>query len=319
LLAALLVSMAPAARKSQPASGASAQSDNAPPMVDELYTFGAPGVSSPGLKNPRRGDGCFAGLRAWTWSRAGFPASGYRIDAVVPLAGLFGYRHAWMRGAELDVTNKTVRFQDCSEAMTNSPTGSTAIGLHYPEQYRDAVRVLGDERATNMTILGTAFSYNRNPQEEVAAGVREYGWRLVGTGFDDGSDAITGGAQVSHLFQHPGSLECILTFQGSDSLLDWFGNIDVYQVSFCGLSERVHKGFRDHLRRIIRNPTWQQNVRSHLGRCRKVFATGHSLGGVRAELFTACTANAPSSGRGYDEDYSFIGWQKKAPARLPYL
>lgn len=246
-------------------------------------------------------------------------AAGPVVDAVVPMAGLVGFRHAWIGGAELDVTEGTVRVQQCNETITNSPTGRRAPWLHGNERYVDAVGKLDDRAVLNMTILSTIFSYHRNPKEEVAAGVREYGWRLVGTGFDDGSGAFAGGPQVSHLFQDPESLDCILTFQGSDSMQDWFGNIDVVQESFCGLSERVHKGFRDHMRRIIRNPTWQQEVRPHLGRCRNVFATGHSLGGAMATLFTACTANAPSSRSGYDEDYSFIGWQKEAPARLEYL
>lgn len=325
LTAAAVVNTASALRKQrQNKSSASADVDDgasaesSAPMVDGLFTFGAPGVASPGIKNPRSSDGCFPGIRSWSWWQAGFPSYGSAIDTVVPIAGLVGFRHNWMEGAELDISKKRVRYNDCNERLTREPRGSTQAWLHDGDIYVDAVRPINNDAVLNMTILSTKFSYDQNPQQEVAAGVREFGWRLVGTGFEDGSGGVVGGSQVSHLFQQPQSLECLVTFQGSSSLGDWFANLDASKTSFCGLSSRVHRGFRDHMRRMVRASSWQREVRPNLGRCSKVYVAGHSLGGAMASLFTACAASAPSSGDGFSEDYSFIGWQKQSPARLAY-
>jgi len=312
-IAVVLVAEASALRKHR-----QQKSPSMTPMIDGLFTFGAPGVGVPAIKNPRTSSGCFPGARAWTSTREGFPWFNKAVDLVVPLAQTVGYRHPWMEGAEIDVNDRVVNFMSCNEELTGYPSGRGRTWLHEGEVYREGVQVMNNDLVLNMTILGTRFSYDRNPTEEVAAGVREFGWRLVGSGFDDGTGAVRGGAHVSHLFQQPETLDCMITFQGSQDLADWFANLDSIRSNFCGLPEKVHRGFRDHMRRMVRQPTWQEGVRQHLGKCASVFVTGHSLGGAQASLFAACVAQAPSSGSGYDDDYSYISWLRETPARLPY-
>jgi len=317
----LVVLSADALRQHRKASKVSKTSRSDPAMVDQLYTFGAPGSARPGFVNAHATDGCFPGVRVWNYmvDRGLFGREREVVDQVVPLAGLLGYRHPKMGGAGLHLNESRAEFAECSEALMNEPRGGGSTELHEVSEYISQVKMIND-MVLNMTRLGTEFSYGGvGDVEFVAEAVKEMGWRLVGQGYDDGSGNLAGGGQVSNLFQRPSTLECILTFQGSSSAGDWIANLDAVAREFCGRSERAHGGFRNHLRRITRNPSWQSEVRPHLGKCGKVYVAGHSLGGAMAELFTACAANPPAAGEEASEDYSFISWVKEEPTQLPYL
>jgi len=196
---------------------------------------------------------------------------------------------------------------------------STAITLHLPDMYRDLSRViLADSGPSDMPFMARmANMYGYWWGEDIGDFMRENNetWGLVGTGRDDGEGTVTSGPQVSQLVQHPETLECILSFQGSASIGDWFTNGWALARPFCGLEQLVHEGFRDHFRRIVSNPTWQENIRPNLGKCSKLYVTGHSLGGAQSSLFMACAASAPYE----DKDYDLIRWTQDTPQRLPYL
>jgi len=281
-------------------------------MVDGLFTYGAPGTSSPGMRNPRRSDGCFPGKRFWTTRPQWF---GLEVDTVVPLSGVIGFRHAKMDGVDLNDKKKTYSIKRCEDYLMDYPVGLPKTELHDRERYIDQAEELG-ALISNISNIGLRKSYVQDPKE-AAERVAEYGWNLVTTAIDDGKGSIVGGYQISHLIQNPHDLSCIITFQGSSSFGDWLGNAGIAKVDFCGLDVEVHAGFRDHLRRMTRSDIFQSAVRPYLPSCSNVYVTGHSLGGAMAELFTACVAQAPSSGEpGYD-DYRYMGWSRGRAGMLP--
>ncbi|CAE7894670.1 unnamed protein product, partial [Symbiodinium microadriaticum] len=121
---------------------------------------------------------------------------------------------------------------------------------------------------------------------------RLWGWNLVG--YAESLPYANKGSLVQFhdhaaLYQHPKSLECALVFEGSDrqDLSDWVYDADIKTSQFCGF-EDVHSGFRDKLLAMLRSDDYDQAIRAKLPFCSRVAATGHSMGGAQAELFTAC-------------------------------
>merc|ERR1712085_338 len=138
------------------------------------------------------------------------------------------------------------------------------------------------------------------------------GWRLVDAAQQEPRTVW------SLLFQHPQTLECVLTFQGSSSNLesyqDWLDNFNVRKVDLCGLDLQVHRGFRDAMQRMVNASSWQSSIRPHLGKCRKVNVVGHSLGGAQATLFYACASRAPAG----HPDWELMSFTPQTPERLHY-
>jgi hypothetical protein len=222
--------------------------------------------------------------------------------------------------------------------ITELPPGTirTSTALHAQELYLETATAKQCELWTHLAAFANRKSYMTDPKS-VASSVQQYGWRHVGWGFHDGSGSAIAGAQISHLIQHPETLECVVTFQGTSSWNDWVSNLAISATSFCGLTYEdetcggigtcsvrkprgsfVHWGFADRLMKVVQTDYWQSKVRANLHKCSKVYVTGHSLGGAQAELFTACAASAPKSGEfGYDE-YKHIGWTTGVASRCAY-
>jgi hypothetical protein len=219
------------------------------------------------------------------------------------------------------------------------PRGILDTSLHDREIYMRMSSEFSPLLA-NVSIIGMnkSFVQDRDVVDDL---VKKYGWRLVDTAFVNASESGAGGAQVSHLIQQPDTLECLMTFQGSSSYQDWVGNLDVAKSHFCGLVDPyercddklsrnpcrvrkprgsfVHRGFRNHFRRMVQSDEWQRNIRPNLQFCSTVSVTGHSLGAALSELFTACSAKAPRPREyGYDEDYKYISWTTAGARKLKY-
>jgi hypothetical protein len=281
---------------------------------------------------------CFPGLRSWTGQRF-FVVTAF-ADQIPMLPAPVFYKHPMMDVAEFDVSslsNPTVEISPCSNDAQTQPWYRVGnMVLHARTPYISAAYKVSAWLG-NVTDMAAMQSYFQDP-DYVKQRVQGFGWRLAGSAFHEGG-SIDGGPQVLYLMQHPGTLECLMTFQGTNSIQDVVVDVQAQKAHFCGFVERdescglfescsprrsgssfVHKGFRDHLRRMVKSQDWQRNIRPALPKCAKVYVGGHSLGGAMSELFTTCVARAPQPGQyGYEEDYKYMYWHKGTPARLPYL
>ncbi|XP_046858557.1 lipase-like [Xenia sp. Carnegie-2017] len=84
----------------------------------------------------------------------------------------------------------------------------------------------------------------------------------------------------------------VVSFQGSDSLQDWFRNIQTLKKSYSGCQDcKIHSGFlksysplKDEMLRKV-NTLYQEHPK-------KILVTGHSLGGAMATLAAVDLVNA---------------------------
>jgi len=75
----------------------------------------------------------------------------------------------------------------------------------------------------------------------------------------------------------------VLAFKGSENILDWATNLDCIQIEDNGA--QVHRGFMQALEKAW--PTISESLQKMLERKkRKIWVTGHSLGGALATLAT---------------------------------
>jgi len=300
-------------------------------QVHGIYTFGSPAFASPAFVNPLAADGCFPGLRAWTYQDAKL---GHWTDAVAMITGSLGFRHAMQEGWRMNVKTDTGELFPCSTHRAEGPWGWPSWRLHDGLAYLHSATEATPTWVQEVANIGLNHSYERDPRE-AAALIRPLGWRLVGLSLHPGTAAV-GGPQPSLLMQHPETLKCIVTFQGTAGVKDWLSNFQVDKVHFCGFTETdeectgkvcevrhpggafVHEGFRNHWRRIVQHESWQAEIRPHLGGCSEVHATGHSLGGVLSELLAGCAAKRLHEGDYGWNDAKWITWTKETPRRLPY-
>lgn len=284
--------------------------------VDLLYTYGSPSSGKPPMRNPTTSDGCFPGRRFWLSNHGNASFGRDQVDIIPPLPNIVGYSHPFMDGVELEYGERKYIHHPCSEENTGGPPGRGKLYLHDSVMYREEASKV-DQLASDVSQVGLAVSYQQDEQE-AARYVSSRGWSLVHTAFHPGG--IVGGPQVTHLVQHPDSLVCMVTFQGTSSSADWLTDANAISVDFCGLEGQVHKGFRDHLRRIVKSDVFQTRIRPYLPSCSQVIAVGHSLGGAMAELFTGCMATAPAPGTpGWESDFQYFTWTQGRASRLKYV
>lgn len=305
-------------------------------LVSFVYSFGALAAGSPGLQNQGKTEtGCLPGVRAYHTQKGKW--WGEWVDFVPRALNWVFYWHAHMPVLEIQLGDTQFLISDCDARWMKEPTilwGS--YSMHAEELYIQSTSSF-DPWFANMTIFASRSSYIRDPGS-VGRDVQQYGWRLVGSAQDTGG-YIYGGHQVSHLLQHPDSLDCVITFQGTASLQGWVSNFDIRSKSFCGLSDPgewclgtlgechtrrargsfVHAGFVDRLRVLVQSDAYQQNIHHHLPVCNKVYAVGHSLGGAMAELFSTCVSAAWREGDNGYEDYKWMGWTNGVTRAAPWI
>jgi len=284
--------------------------------VDLLYTFGAPAVSKPPMQHPGTRTGCFPGKRVYASEKKTGIFGWNQVDLVARVAGLAGYSHAYMDSLEFEVGENKQIIHACSKKSTSGPPGRPKFALHSRRNYaRRSAEI--EELGKALADFAGLVSYEQD-EHVAAAQVGSYGWGLVHTAFHPGN--IVGGPQVAHLIQHPESLECVLTFQGTDSVQDLLADVYAFGVDFCGVAGKVHKGFRDQMRKIVMSDIFQINIRPFLPSCHTVTVLGHSLGGAMAELFTGCMATAPQPGTpGWETDFKHLHWNQTVVSKLPYI
>jgi len=309
-----------------------------PGEIDYLYTFGAPGCASPGLQHWTNADGVFPGMRSWTRNIIGV------VDICASITSTVWLWHPMMDAESIRIGGEPVLYLSSLETTKQPSQLTNSVLLHMPWEYwyaTDTRKKWGCNDWQNYSMFSNNISYVPDPGH-AARFTAMYGWGLVGSAYYDGVGSLIGGPQASHLLQHPDTLECVLTFQGTQDYRDWFANLAIRPTHFCGLVEPdeecsvfgldtckvrrergafVHWGFADTIRRMTRVPDFQTKIHKNLQNCKAVYATGHSLGGAIASLFTACVSRQLKLGEyGYEEDYKYMGWAKALrPKQMPTI
>jgi len=307
--------------------------------VDFLATYGAPGAGSPGLQHQTNTDGSLPGMRTWT-------RDGTWVDIVPVVTSAIWLWHPVMSGRSIaarEDEGKPVTYNASAETsrLPGYPSLSS-IPLHKRLVYVNAEAVnaearRGCDRWNSFAIIANWIGYEQDPIKATELADR-YGWNLAGTAYHPGLTGWIGGPQVSHLLQNQETLECVLTFQGTQVRRDWYANIAFRPTHFCGMTEPdetcwlfgfdtckvrkprgsfAHYGFAENLRKMVQEPQWQETIRANLGKCSAVYTAGHSLGGAVASLFTACTSsNMTKDDFGYEEDFGHMWWTKGEPGLI---
>lgn len=312
--------------------------------VDFIYTFGSPGGASPALYNQRGPSTCFNGVRSYLIDQGKY--WGRWTDIVSQVSNTIFYSHSQLRVLAIENEQPEWKPSACTPDAVWEPRGIQwgSAQLHRQKHYIANAKILAEAPSNStrkwiyiFSVFAADAAYKHEPLR-VSEMVKEHGWRLAGSAIHPGG-WVYGGRQTGHLMQHPETLECVLTFQGTDSLQGWISNFDWMSTSFCGLSDRdescrfrmwgcktrhprgafVHAGFAGRLRAMTRSQVWQHNIHRFLPSCAAVHAVGHSLGGVVAELFSTCVSKAPQPGQFGYTDYRWMGWKKGTPSRLPWL
>lgn len=285
--------------------------------VGGLYTYGCPHVSSPALTNPQRADGCFDGYRVVNEDYGPINTR----DMVTMLLNPTRYEHVRQKTVKLiepdffGLIKHDPLVYGCGWEETNFYIPNL---LEHPwwdyawraEEVSEA-QVPGLKTVSDLTVFD---SYNKN-STKVANNVRALGWGLVDSAII-GSGFLILGTEPSHLIQDPVSLRCILTFEGSDDVVDFIEDVRVIRTSFCGLAQKVHSGFKSVVMEMVGSYAFQTKIRPQLPFCNKVDVMGHSLGGATASLFAACASNPLQPGDEGYEEYQMFGWTPATPKNV---
>jgi len=247
--------------------------------------------------------GCFNGYRVSAFRDDWFVNN---EDIVPTLLVASKYDHPDIKTLNVQNAGNGI-FSSWSCGVNKFRINTPDVGLHDLGGYMEMVARLDSSywRLQEASTVGLANSYQSNIGA-VKSSAAAQGWNLVGTS--------TSGEDVSHLFQDPSSLRCIVTFEGSDSFGDFVADAEIVRVKWCNLPQWVHTGFRKELMRMVEASSWQSNIRSKLGKCSSVDAVGHSLGGATAHLFAACISYQNGS-----DDYNKMSWTVGSAQRMPSI
>lgn len=252
--------------------------------VHSLITYGAarPGVGE--LQNPATGS-CFEGYRFVmqnTWTVDPVPALGQTTSFAHPL------------GTSIKMHEKQTH--DKFGCGTNGFNfGFPEFRLHESSVYIANLKNF-DSVVGAVTLNGLAVSYEDDL--DTVKSQLQPGWELQASMVLDGDK--------SHVIMHKDTQACIITFSGSDDASDWYSNAAVWPVKFCELEQDIHNGFRSEVMRVVNSDAYQQEFKPKLKECTEVTATGHSLGGAMAAIFSACANNELRAAQ--DSNFTVLKW-----------
>lgn len=278
-------------------------------IVDSLYTYGAPAVADPPLKDSKSKDGCFKGLRAYCEND--MSGGGKQADARVLNQNY--YPHPKMNVLSLQ-WDRDSHLGTCKDGDSHWwPHHNIMVYedwyLHSEQNYADRLKVLNKQNPQNQIYEESALFVNlafsaEKPEKQVQAVIRSDmpGWNLVErqSCADDGEPVLLAQDQVS--------FDCVLVLPGNKAKRSQH-----YGTGYCGM-ENVHSGYRDYLISTVQHPNWQK-IQKKLPQCRKVMCAGHSRGGSVCELYAACVNN----GKQQDQDFRRLMWAKGEPSAIPPL
>jgi len=305
-----------------------------PPLVDEVYTYGAPATHSTPFRNAATKDGCFPGLRSYTEDIKGATLTPFhQVDA----ASINNYYpHAWTNSVCLHWESDSY-YTPCvgypepegheehpeKHGHPDWPMRGAQIyeewRLHHEDTYTDRLNectVDGEKMANEEPFLSArgfvlfafkAYDTVPNTKRDIAARMPE--WHLVAREVYKTSND----QDPVHVVQNYKTLDCAFVFTGTNNIADLPASTNTYGTGYCGFTD-VHAGYRNELWTLTEN-LWGK-VRLVLEKCNKVICVGHSLGGALCELFAACA----NSGNYTDPDYQLLQWEKaKNATKMPEL
>lgn len=289
--------------------------------VSGVYTFGAPSNAKVALTDDNTNDGCFDGYRIFTGNDAA-------TDPVSWLASATGFVHAHMKAMQL-FSGQEPWILPCSPATQEFPPSDSAlaVALHFTTGYLQRVREERVHMPPHVEAYAAMMRACYVPRAEKVALGEGVGYRLVAE--------AAHGDDLTLLYQHPESLDCVVSFRGSDNAGDWINNAGAGSRNFCNFAD-VHSGFVQKFTDTVTATVFQSNIRANFPKCASLKVTGHSLGGAVAEMFAACV-NRGSGGltpledlsrgsgisvahRGWMEHMSYKGqivWNRGRPERMP--
>jgi len=232
----------------------------------------------------------------------------HKVDIVPPLLKATVYHH----------TKAAIGFLYNGDRLTSRSCGwrgytleTVSTDLHQMPMYIDRTAEKYPH-LRDMARVALASSYDTN-EKRVADFVRARGYGLVA------SAVCTKFDEVSHLIQNPRTLDCWLTFEGSDNTNDWLENLKLFRADFCGLEQGVHTGFKNSAMAMVKETSFQTDVRPKLGHCRSVEVLGHSLGGSIASLFSACAHSRVQPGQKGHDEFQLYNFNKKETKLMDFL
>jgi len=271
----------------------------------EVYTWGNPKTSVNHKKWPRRG--CFLGLRTETED---YRANKNNIKDVVTWL-MSTYRHPEMKTVRLFDDPRRSEVKPCHWNRANDKEAKRVdpiYTLHSDDIYLKRSMQFGGKLSV-MADVGLRYSYKVSPNP---ADIRKKGWNLIDSAVNTHFDVTRLRKEVSHLFQNPNTLECILTFEGTDRAEEWYQNINLGWKTFCG-NGFFHSGFTNVTLSMCKSSAFKSKIRPKLGACKKINVAGHSLGGAMAIMWAGCV-QSNKNGR---TDYENLKFSWRTPAKLP--
>eukprot|EP00442_Polarella_glacialis_P046790 CAMPEP_0115119376 /NCGR_PEP_ID=MMETSP0227-20121206/45054_1 /TAXON_ID=89957 /ORGANISM="Polarella glacialis, Strain CCMP 1383" /LENGTH=364 /DNA_ID=CAMNT_0002520833 /DNA_START=196 /DNA_END=1290 /DNA_ORIENTATION=+ len=298
-------------------------------VVDEMYTFGAPGTAKPAFTNLASADGIFIGLRLYTENIFGVNRESSQVDGG---AVFDDYLHPEIGVVALhwkeDSTYVPGRGHP-SWPIQSQPGKAIFMdwGLHKEKNYQDRLNEITVlEMSTAITVdkmsvnnqelfrkarlmVSLAFgAYSDTPDMKAKARYGLPGWKVVAHEIQNTLEA----KDSIWLVQEQDTMDCAFVFTGTSTFAELGTSIKSVGHPFCGFKE-VHRGYQDKLYWLMKG--LMPKLRPKMAQCNRMTCTGHSLGGSLCDVWSACA----NSKRTNDKHYKLQMWTKGVPQLMPEI